>query len=387
MGTPQCGRRAQRRAELGLGLVELAAQVLRVSAPQLDREDGEDEAAPVRLRTDGIPLLDRLVEVGKCQREDRGDREIAGVRGHERAVPQGCPRQGNDLVRPAGALGPLPGRDCGEHPRAGTAFRVDRAMAPQALEPLAVVVASPEEERDQLAGLELQRQVVELRGKLEGRPARDLGGLVGSLHEDQRAGEPVGGVSPTLRVGGAVVGAAKRVGRVRQRRERLRAPELEEQLGPLLRCQRLGERAAERGDRCVRSPRRECCARGCPEDGDDPVLSVPRHRQDVRGDVLGRCADLEQEPRRALVVQLPLARREVAVDGCLNERMDEAERRIRPQDLRSNELSARGGDGLAVEAGERTDHTELCPVAENGERARHVHRVGREPRQTEEHRP
>ena len=242
-------------------------------------------------------------------------------------------------------------------------------MAPQALEPLAVVVAGAEEERDQLAGLELATQVVELGGKLEGRAARDLGGLVGSLQEDERAGEPVGGVPPSLRVAGALVGVAKRVGRVRQRRQRLRAPELEEQLGPELGRQRLGERAAQRGDRRIRRALREGGARGRAEDVDDPVLAAARHRQDVRGDLLGRGVALEQEPRRALVAQLALARREVAVDGGLHERMDEAERRLGPQDLRANELSARRGDGLAVEAGERADDRELRAVAEDGERS------------------
>src|SRR5262249_50395057 len=152
--SPERGR-LQARPELGLGLSQLPTQVLRVPAPQLSSEDGEGKAAPVRLSADGIPRLDGLVAVGECEREDGGDDEIAGVRRRERAALERGARPSDDLVDRAAALGPLPRRDRGEHPCAGPTVRVDRPVASQALEACAVCVAGAEEERDQLARLEL----------------------------------------------------------------------------------------------------------------------------------------------------------------------------------------------------------------------------------------
>jgi hypothetical protein len=174
-------------------------------------------------------------------------------------------------------------------------------------------------------------------------------------------------MSADHRVDGALVGAAKGLGRVRQRRQRLRASQFEEQLGPELGRQRLAERTVQRGDRRIRRALRECGARGRLEDVDDPFLPTPRHRHDVGRDVFGARVQPEQEPCSTVVAQLPLPGREVAVDGGLDERMDEAERRVGSEDLGPHELSPGCGEGLAVEPRQRADDGQLRPIAENGE--------------------
>src|SRR5262249_41222199 len=118
-----------------------------------------------------------------------------------------------DLVSRARALGPFPGCDRSEHLGARPAFCVDRPIAAKAVEPLAVVVCS-EEERDELARLELTTQVVELRGELDDRAAGDVRRLVGGLQEDQRASEPIGRMAAKRRVAGVLESAAKGLGRV-----------------------------------------------------------------------------------------------------------------------------------------------------------------------------
>ena len=140
--------------------------------------------------------------------------------------------------------------------------------------------------------------------------------------------------------------------------------------------QRLGEGPAQRRDRRIRRALRERGARGRPEHVDDPTLAGPRHRDDVGGDVLRRRLELEQEPCRTQVAQLPLARRQVAVDRGLDERVDEPERRLGAHDLRADELPVRGGDRLASQPCQLADDRRLRPVAQDRERARHGHRVG-----------
>ena len=193
-------------------------------------------------------------------------------------------------------------------------------------------------------------------------------------------------MSTNDRVEGALVRIAERVDRVRQRRQSLRASELEQHLGSELGGQRLDERTSQRGDRRIRRALRERRVCGRPEDVDDPVLAASRHLLDVRDDALDRSVEPEQEPRRTLVAQLELALCEVAVDGGLHERVDEAQRRLGTQDLRTNELPHRCGDGVVVDSGERADGRELGAVPQDGDRASHPHRIGREPRQPEEHR-
>ena len=103
--------------------------------------------------------------------------------------------------------------------------------------------------------------------------------------------------------------------------------------------QRLDERT-QRGDCRIRRALRERRVGGRPEDVDDPILAASRHLLDMRDDPLDRGVEPEQEPRRTLVAQLELALCEVAVDGGLHERVDEAERRPGTQDLRTSSPAA-----------------------------------------------
>ena len=64
-----------------------------------------------------------------------------------------------------------------------------------------------------------------------------------------------------------------------------------------------------------------------------PLVGPRRQHQQVGGHALGRGAGLGQQPRRALVVQLALARRELLVDRVPDQRVHEAQRRLGAQDL------------------------------------------------------
>src|SRR5439155_24525562 len=108
--------------------------------------------------------------------------------------------------------------------------------------------------------------------------------------------------------------------------------------------------------------------------------------EQVRRDLLLRSAERGEEPRGALVVLLALAGGEVAVDRRLHERMHEAERRLRPQDLRMDELARRGGDRWRLKFGKLGNDRELRAVTEHRDRPRDLEGVRRKPREAKQYR-
>ena len=83
--------------------------------------------------------------------------------------------------------------------------------------------------------------------------------------------------------------------------------------------------------------------------------------------------------------QLALRRGEVVVDGVAHQRVHEAERRVRPQDLRAGQGARGGRDALLVGLGHRRDSGQAGAVAQHRDGARDRDDVGRQPRQPQEH--
>ena len=69
-----------------------------------------------------------------------------------------------------------------------------------------------------------------------------------------------------------------------------------------------------------------------------------RDQQEVRGDPLGGGSGLAQQAGGAVVLELALAGRQVVVDGVADQRVDEPQRRLLPQDLDPGQLAGGAGD-------------------------------------------
>ena len=110
-----------------------------------------------------------------------------------------------------------------------------------------------------------------------------------------------------------------------------------------------------------------------------------RRGEQLRCDQLGRGADVQECPCRALVQQLALRRGEVVIDGVAHQRVHEAERRLRPQDLRARQGASRHRDAVLVGLGHRRDGAQPGAVAEHRHGARHRDGVGRQSRETQQH--
>ena len=100
-----------------------------------------------------------------------------------------------------------------------------------------------------------------------------------------------------------------------------------------------------------------------------PLLPAPRRGEQVRRDLLGRRARVEQHARGPLVLELALAERQLLVDGVAHERVDEAERRLAAQDLRPRQRAGGVGDARLVEPGQRRDGRQRGALGEHGDRA------------------
>ena len=90
-------------------------------------------------------------------------------------------------------------------------------------------------------------------------------------------------------------------------------------------------------------------------------------------------------PCRALVQQLALRRGEVVVDGVAHQRVHEAERPLRPQNLRSRQGASGSRYAVLVGLGHRRDGGQAGAVAQHRYGARYRDGVGRQPRQTQQH--
>ena len=228
----------------------------------------------------------------------------------------------------------------------------------------------------QLGRLEGAAHVGELLGQLRRggpRHGRARGGVAG---EEQRPHEVLRRGRAQRPVVEALVGEAEVLGRRRAAGEHLGHARARAAPGPPARRRRLGERAG-RGRR-RRSRARPCAAPRCgvpASDGDDRVPPRAATRSRCAATCSADAPPSAQERRGPLVLQLALARRDVAVDGAGDERMDEAERRLgrRISARASCPVAARGR--AQVDARRGRDGREVGAVAEHRDRPRDGDRV------------
>ena len=101
-------------------------------------------------------------------------------------------------------------------------------------------------------------------------------------------------------------------------------------------------------------------------------------------DALRLRSGLGEEVRCTRVPAVPLERCERLVDGCTDERMDEAERRLRSQDVDAREVGRRLRGFLLVQVGERGRVVGVDVLTEDRDRLREpVASGGRRERRTE----
>ena len=196
-------KRLERGTQLGLGLLELAAQEQRVATPQLDARDREDGAGAMAFSPHFVVHFQSLVQVGHEERQ-RGDDARDAVCAQELAAGKRGPGELDHGIGRPGALSPFPRCDRGEHLGADSVGGVDRPPGPQSLEPVRIV-SRAEEDRDQLVRLDAATEVLKPGRQLEDGAAGELRCLVRVLHEAQRAGEPVGRMTAQAGLGGALV--------------------------------------------------------------------------------------------------------------------------------------------------------------------------------------
>ena len=112
---------------------------------------------------------------------------------------------------------------------------------------------------------------------------------------------------------------------------------------------RLRQRPAQVGDAALRRAAGHRRAPRLAQQRGHPLLAALGSREQVRRDLLGRRAGVAQHARRLLVLQLALAERQLLVHGVAHERVDEAEREVRPQDLGARERARGVGHARLVE--------------------------------------
>ena len=167
--------------------------------------------------------------------------------------------------------------------------------------------------------------------------------------------------------------------------------ELDEQRRALLGRHRLLQRAPEHQHRRVRGAARDRRPRGGAQHLDGRRAAASGRAQQVGGHLFGRCALPLQEAGGPLVVQRPLARRQVVVDGFADQRMDEAETVLVGEDLSAAQGVERGGDLGLGPLREGRDRRQLGGVAEHRDRPGRCRDLGGQPAQPQRdqrrHRP
>ena len=143
---------------------------------------------------------------------------------------------------------------------------------------------------------------------------------------------------------------------------------------------RLVERALEVGDAALGRAALDGGPARLAQLLDHPLLPAPRRGEQVRRDLLGGRAGVEQHARRALVLQLALAERQLLVDGVADQRVDEGDRRLAAQDLGPREHAGGVGDARLGEPGQRGDGGQRGALGQHGDGAGDRDRVHREPR-------
>ena len=352
--------------------------------PHVQARYGEQRPPPARLLERRLRGLHGLVAVGEREHDDRRDEHQSGVGGQQRAPGERAQRQLDAVVGRAAAVRPFHGRRRLEHAGARSAVLDARAVLGQPGHRLRLVGAEVHD--GELERLQRPAQVEQLGRQLRRGVAGHLCRLRGGAGEHQRAREHPGRQPAGQRVAQQVVGLPQVDGRRPAVHEHLGGAQLEENLHPAAGLRRLGERAPQVGDRALGRALVHRRAAGLVEELRHPHLSARRGQQQMRRHLLALAARVEHGAGRAAMPELALAGRQLVVDGVTYERVDEAERRVGPQDLRSSQRARRFGHAGLVESGQSRDHRQPRVLPEHGHGPRHLDGLVTHAREAKQHR-
>ena len=155
------------------------------------------------------------------------------------------------------------------------------------------------------------------------------------------------------RVGQRGVGLRERLGGRRAAHELRRRAELERQRGAQLRRGRLGLRALQVRERRVGRAALDRDRRRLAQPLDDPRVAARRREHQLRRDPLRRRAEVDQQPRRPLVLEPAPRGGQLEVDRVADQRVHEAERLVGAQDLGPHQRVDRLRGRRLVDPGER----------------------------------
>ena len=167
-------------------------------------------------------------------------------------------------------------------------------------------------------------------------------------------------------VGQAVVGLTQVLRAVGPARERLRLAEVEQQPWPLRGRRRLLQRALQIAHRAVDGAAGHRRGARVVQQFRHLGVAAPRRVHQLAGDLVQRRADPAQHAGRARVQQLALAERQALVDGVAHQRVHEARRRLRAQDLGPRERGHRARHVRLLEAGDAGHRGQVRALAEHG---------------------
>ena len=190
---PQSATVSWRGTQLGFGLCEVAAQVLRVAIPQLDATDPEDRALTMSFRPLDVPSVDRFVEIGKRE-QDRGDH-------HHQAVTSGRlpPSSAFRASAHTRSAGPPERVQCQARRRRGPDTEavggVHVSVGEHSLELVSIGLGS-KAQREELHRLETPSEVIELGGQLSAASPAIAPPRSGARRKMSVAPEVVGRVAP-----------------------------------------------------------------------------------------------------------------------------------------------------------------------------------------------
>ena len=205
-------------------------------------------------------------------------------------------------------------------------------------------------------------------GQLGARGVDDVHRLRRVLHEQQRAREHHRRQPAGDRIGQRRVALPQRLGGRRAAHELGRRAQLERQRVAQLRRGRLGLRALQVRERRLGRAALDRDRRRLAQPLDHPRVAARRRRHQLRRDPLRRGAELEQQPRRARVLEPAPRRRQLAVDRVAHQRVHE--RLVRAQDLGPHERVDRLRRLVLGHLGQRGDRRQPRLLAQHRDRAR-----------------
>ncbi len=213
------------------------------------------------------------------------------------------------------------------------------------------------------------------------RLLEDRNGISDPVREVERAAQLERDRTAPRRVGEELETGAQMVGRCRAVRPPLHKAELDEQLRPRSGIDLLVERAGEIPDRGLGRALGERALGRLAERRDHEGVGLRGDVEEVRRRTLRQRAGAEKQFSGRAVRDVPLNDIERLVDGAADDRVEELERILPPEQIKPNEDGGRRTKLACFHAGESGRVAQLGPVAEDRGRADEGQRLWRQARE------